>query len=84
MLPDPLNMLYASEQSASATQHSPQATTKLPESSGMQDTPAKPRKQKRKLSAFFKVGIALNITMIVTFIWWASRQWRMTTRNKDS
>ena len=39
----------------------------------IQDTPHSP---KRELSAFFKVGIAINIAMIITFAYWFVGQWR--------
>ena len=31
---------------------------------------------KRELSAFFKIGIAINIAMILTFAYWFVGQWR--------
>jgi len=30
----------------------------------------------RGLSAFFMLGIAINIIMAVTFTWWFTREWR--------
>ncbi|MDH5573219.1 MAG: hypothetical protein OEY89_15770 [Gammaproteobacteria bacterium] len=32
--------------------------------------------QKRELSSFFKLGIAINIAMILTFAYWFIGQWR--------
>jgi len=30
----------------------------------------------REMSPFFKIGIAINILMIIFFAWWFSTQWR--------
>ncbi len=51
--------------------------------------PAKRRilreKPRQQLTGFFKIGIALNIAMMLTFAWWAVRQWRLTGKSgKDS
>jgi hypothetical protein len=35
----------------------------------------------RDLSAFFILGIAINIIMAVTFAWWFSREWRRSKKN---
>jgi hypothetical protein len=34
----------------------------------------------RGLSAFFILGIAINIIMAVTFAWWFTREWRKTKK----
>lgn len=36
-------------------------------------------KESREMSPFFKIGIAINIVMILVFGWWSSKEWR---RNK--
>lgn len=33
-------------------------------------------KESREMSPFFKIGIAINIVMILVFGWWASKEWR--------
>ena len=37
----------------------------------------------RELSMFFKIGIALNIIMLVAYISWAVRQWRQSNKQED-
>ena len=32
--------------------------------------------ESREMSPFFKLGIAINIIMILTFGWWFSKEWR--------
>ena len=32
--------------------------------------------ESREMSPFFKLGIAINIVMILTFGWWFSKEWR--------
>lgn len=32
--------------------------------------------ESRKMSTFFKIGIAINIIMVILFSWWFSTQWR--------
>lgn len=32
--------------------------------------------ESREMSPFFKIGIAINIIMIIFFAWWFSTQWR--------
>ena len=34
----------------------------------------------RELSAFFILGIAINIIMIITFAWWFTGQWRQSKK----
>jgi len=34
----------------------------------------------RGLSAFFVLGIAINIIMAITFAWWFSSEWRKTKK----
>jgi len=34
----------------------------------------------RELSAFFILGIAINIIMIITFAWWFAGQWRQSKK----
>jgi len=64
---------------------SPIAVKSLSESStSAKDESPHTGKRERKLSAFFKLGIALNIIMIFAFAWWATNQWRMTKKNKDA
>jgi len=53
-------------------------------SANLQSNDLRPQPRKRKLSAFFKIGIALNIIMMLSFAWWAIGQWRMIKRNKDT
>lgn len=33
-------------------------------------------KESREMSPFFKLGIAINIVMILVFGWWFSKEWR--------
>ena len=33
-------------------------------------------KDSREMSPFFKLGIAINIVMILVFGWWFSKEWR--------
>ncbi len=57
----------------------------LPNSSAnLQNNDLHPQPRERKLSAFFKIGIALNIIVMFSFAWWATGQWRMKKRNKDT
>jgi len=37
----------------------------------------------RELSMFFKIGIGLNILMLVVYISWAVRQWRQSDDKKN-
>jgi len=37
--------------------------------------------ESRGLSAFFILGIAINIIMAVTFGWWFSKEWRRSKNN---
>ena len=32
--------------------------------------------ESREMSPFFKLGIAINIVMVIIFSWWFSTQWR--------
>ncbi|MDH5368383.1 MAG: hypothetical protein OEW99_00040 [Gammaproteobacteria bacterium] len=32
--------------------------------------------ESREMSPFFKLGIAINIIMVLTFGWWFSKEWR--------
>jgi len=84
MLTVPLNTLYASEQSGSSSAHSLQATDSEQQAATIENQNSPPITPRRKLSSFFKLGIAINIAMMLTFFWWARRQWRMTTKNKDT
>ena len=43
----------------------------------------KPPEQKRELSMFFKIGIALNIIMLTAYMTWAVRQWRQSKNQSD-
>ena len=36
----------------------------------------------RELSMFFKIGIGLNIIMLIVYVTWAVRQWRQSDRQK--
>ena len=36
--------------------------------------------EKRELSSFFKIGIGLNIVMLMAFIYWAVGQWRQNKK----
>ena len=37
----------------------------------------------RELSMFFKIGIGLNIVMLIAFYSWAIRQWRQSKKQDD-
>ena len=37
----------------------------------------------RELSMFFKIGIGLNIVMLIAFYTWAIRQWRQSNKQDD-
>ncbi len=69
----------ASQTSVSQTAHEKPASQALAKRRILRE---KPRQQ---LTGFFKIGIALNIAMMLTFAWWAVRQWRLTGKSdKDS
>jgi len=71
LLLSPVNNLSASPHS------SPTAAKSLPDfRTSMQNENLRPQKRERKLSGFFKIGIALNIIMMFSFAWWAAGQWR--------
>ncbi len=78
LLSAPVNTLSATlDSSQTAAKSLSDSSTAAP------DENLHPGKRERKLSAFFKIGIALNIIMIFSFAWWATNQWRMTKKSKD-
>ncbi len=62
-----------------------QATHEKPASQALAKRRILREKPRQQLTGFFKIGIALNIAMMLTFAWWAVRQWRLTGKSdKDS
>ncbi|MCW8854023.1 MAG: hypothetical protein OQK76_01410 [Gammaproteobacteria bacterium] len=64
------------------SQYKADQTFTSPDTSG-NTLPKTTSDEPRELSMFFKIGIGLNIVMLIAFYSWAIRQWRQLKKQDD-
>ncbi|MDH5766008.1 MAG: hypothetical protein OEZ38_08330 [Gammaproteobacteria bacterium] len=83
----PVDVVLANndQQHAKSTQTSTYPLTDTHDKAGSNTSKSEIRAhhdEPRELSMFFKIGIGLNIAMLIIYVTWAVRQWRQSDRSK--